>query len=159
MAKKNKKTNVMRLLDQANISYTAYDFEKTGETRGEKVAALINANPEQVFKTLVTVAASGQNYVFDIPVCKELDLKKAALAVGEKSIHMIPAKDLLALTGYVHGGCSPIGMKKDFPKVFDMTAQNFDSVIISAGKIGHQVQVQLKDLNQFIKINYADLIK
>ncbi len=139
------KTNVMRTLEQKKVPYTAHCYVETGETNGVKVAALLGEPPERVFKTLVTVGKTGKNYVFVIPVAEELDLKKAAKAVGEKSIAMIKAKELLPLTGYVHGGCSPIGMKKFFRYV-------------SAGKIGYQIQLAPADLARVIRFDYADLI-
>ena len=117
MAKKEDKTNVMRLLDQKKISYERIDFEEFESTNGVEIAEYLGENPSQAFKTLVTIGKSKQNYVFVIPVNEELDLKKAAKAAGEKSIEMIKQKDLLPLTGYIHGGCSPIGMKKVFPMI------------------------------------------
>lgn len=111
------KTNVMRILEKQKLSYKHYCYVETGATNGEEVAALLGEDPLRVFKTLVTVAKSGRNYVFMVPVCCELDLKKAAAAVGEKSVEMLKSKELLPLTGYVHGGCSPIGMKKFFPRL------------------------------------------
>ena len=118
----------------------------------------LNENPEQAFKTLVTVGKTGKNYVFVVPVNKELDLKKAAKAVGEKSIEMIKSKELLPLTGYVHGGCSPIGMKKFFPTTFHKTAEDFETIMFSAGKIGHQVEVKLSDVDKVIRYQIADIV-
>lgn len=123
-----------------------------------KLAAVLNENPEQAFKTLVTVGKTGKNYVFVVPVNKELDLKKAAKAVGEKSIEMIKSKELLPLTGYVHGGCSPIGMKKFFPTTFHKTAEDFETIMFSAGKIGHQVEVKLSDVDKVIRYQIADIV-
>lgn len=142
MAKKEEKTNVMRLLDQKSISYSVHTYP-VGEAApdGATVARLVGRDPAQVFKTLVAKGSSGSHYVFDIPVEETLDLKKAAQAVGEKSINMLPQKDLLPLTGYVHGGCSPIGMKKPFPTVFDETAELFDTILVSAGRIGVQIEI------------------
>lgn len=114
-------------------------------------------NPDQVFKTLVTVSKSHKYYVFMLPVDKELDLKKAAAAVGEKAVDMLKSKELLPLTGYVHGGCSPIGMKKVFPTVIDASAQNFDAIIFSAGKIGYQVETSLTDLSRVVKFSLAEI--
>lgn len=151
------KTNVMRLLDQAGVSYEHYCYAETGETNGVKVAELLGQDPEQVFKTLVTVGKNGDHYVFMIPVCKELQLKKAAQAVGDKAIEMLKAKDLLPLTGYVHGGCSPIGMKKQFRTVVDETAILYDTIFFSAGKIGYQVEVAPDDLQKLIPYTMADL--
>ena len=125
---------------------------------GDEIAAVLNENPEQAFKTLVTVGKTGKNYVFVVPVNKELDLKKAAKAVGEKSIEMIKSKELLPLTGYVHGGCSPIGMKKFFPTTFHKTAEDFETIMFSAGKIGHQVEVKLSDVDKVIRYQIADIV-
>lgn len=157
MKQDKNKTNVMRILDQKKINYNSYCYAETGETRGTEVARLLNQDPNQVFKTLVTVAASRKNYVFVIPVNKELNLKKAAKAVNEKKIEMIKSKELLPLTGYVHGGCSPIGMKKQFTTVVDGSAQEFDTIFFSAGKIGYQVQVALEDLKKVIRLEFHDL--
>ena len=155
--KKLEKTNVMRILDQKKIPYTSYDYSDTDAISGTEVASVLGQDPLQVFKTLVTVGASKRNYVFVIPVCGELNLKEAAKAVGEKSIEMLKAKDLLPLTGYIHGGCSPIGMKKPFPTVFDRSAESYDTIIFSAGKIGYQVQLSLSDLQKIIPITLADV--
>ena len=146
------KTNVMRILEQKKIKYTAHSYINTDAVSGVDVAAALNENPDKVFKTLVTVAKSGKNYVFVIPVAKELDLKKAARAVGEKSIELLP------LTGYIHGGCSPIGMKKVFPTTFQHEAENFDTIIFSAGKIGYQVEMPLSSLSKIIRYQTADIV-
>lgn len=159
MGKKDEKTNVMRLLEQNGIAYTAHLYTDTDAVGGMDVAAALNEEPERVFKTLVTVGASKQNYVFVIPVNAELNLKKAAQALGEKSIEMIRAKELLPLTGYIHGGCSPIGMKKLFRTVVDETAQLFDTIMYSGGKIGYQVETSPADLEKMIPVVYADLTK
>ena len=135
------KTNVMRILDQKKIKYNSYYYGDTGAISGVEVAEVLKQNFEQVFKTLVTVGHSKKYYVFMIPVDKELDLKKASIVVGEKSVSMLPSKELLNLTGYIHGGCSPIGMKKQFPVIIDISAQQFSTIIFSAGKIGYQVEV------------------
>ena len=156
--KKDEKTNVMRVLEQAGIPYTAHFYPADGPIDGVSVAAFLGQDPEQVFKTLVTKAASGNYYVFDIPVVENLDLKKAAKAVGEKSIAMIPQKDLLPLTGYIHGGCSPVGMKKQFPTVFHETCQLFDTICVSAGKVGFQVEVAPQDLIDLIGAEMADVV-
>lgn len=153
------KTNVMRILEQKKIKYTAHSYINTDAVSGVDVAAALNENPDKVFKTLVTVAKSGKNYVFVIPVAKELDLKKAARAVGEKSIDMLKSKELLPLTGYIHGGCSPIGMKKQFKTVIHETAQKYDTIMFSAGKIGYQVEMNVQDLSKVIRIEFADIIK
>lgn len=151
------KTNVMRILDSHKISYKTYSYVGTGAVNGEEVAQVLNQNPLQVFKTLVTTARSGQHYVFMIPVNHELDLKKAATAVGEKAIDMLKMRDLLGLTGYVHGGCSPIGMKKPFKTVVDLTAKNFDTIIFSAGRIGYQVEASPTNLEKVAPLIYYDL--
>ena len=155
--KKDEKTNVIRVLEQAGIPYTAHFYPADGPIDGVSVAAFLGQDPEQVFKTLVTKAASGNYYVFDIPVVENLDLKKAAKAVGEKSIAMIPQKDLLPLTGYIHGGCSPVGMKKQFPTVFHETVVLFDTICVSAGKIGAQVELSPEDLIGLLGAAAADV--
>ena len=155
--KRQEKTNVMRLLDQKKVSYKSYDYTDTGVISGIDVAAVLGQDPLQVFKTLVTVGASGKNYVFVIPVCSELNLKEAAKSVGEKSIAMLKAKELLPLTGYIHGGCSPIGMKKLFPTVFDRSVEGYDTIIFSGGKIGCQVELSLADLQKVIPFTLADI--
>ena len=157
MKKKDDKTNVMRILEQNGIPYTAHAYPADGPTDGVSVAKILNQDPEQVFKTLVTKAASGNYYVFDIPVAENLDLKKAARAVGEKSIAMIPQKELLPLTGYIHGGCSPVGMKKLFPTVFHETVVLFDTICVSAGKVGAQVEVAPGDLMTLLGAKSADV--
>ena len=155
--KKDEKTNVMRVLEQHNIPYTAHFYPADGPIDGVSVAAVLGQDPEQVFKTLVTKAASGNYYVFDIPVAENLDLKKAAKAVGEKSIAMIPQKDLLPLTGYIHVGFSPVGMKKQFPTVFHETLVLFDTICVSAGKIGAQIEAAPQDLIQLLGAAAADI--
>ena len=155
--KKEEKTNVMRVLEQAGIPYTAHFYPADGPIDGVSVAAVLGQDPEQVFKTLVTKAASGNYYVFDIPVAENLDLKKAAKAVGEKSIAMIPQKDLLPLTGYIHGGCSPVGMKKQLPTVFHETVVLFDTICVSAGKVGAQVELSPGDLIGLLGAAAADI--
>ena len=151
------KTNVMRELDKLKIPYNHYCYADTDAVSGVDVAHVLNQNPEHVFKTLVTVGKSKKHYVFMLPVAKELDLKKAAKSVGEKAVEMVKSKELLGLTGYIHGGCSPIGMKKFFTTIIDKSAQNFDSIIFSAGKIGYQVEVNIEELTKIIKIDFADL--
>ena len=151
------KTNVMRILDKAKINYKHYCYADTDAISGVDVAAVLNQNPEQVFKTLVTIGKSKHYYVFVIPVEKELDLKKAASSVAEKSIEMIKSKELLPVTGYIHGGCSPIGMKKPFVTVIDNSAQNFADIILNKKKIGYQVQVSLDDLKKVINFSLADI--
>lgn len=152
------KTNVMRLLDQKKIRYESFHLDITEALSGVEMAARLHQNPKQVFKTLVTVGKTKTNYVFVIPVAEELDLKKAARCVGEKSIEMIRSKELLPLTGYVHGGCSPIGMKKSLKTVLHETARDFDTILFSAGKIGFQVQMSAKDLEKIIRLTYGDII-
>ena len=155
--KKEEKTNVMRVLEQKNIAYTAHTYPEDGPLDGVSVAGYLNQDVEQVFKTLVTRGASGGYYVFDIPVAENLDLKKAAKAVGEKSIAMIQQKELLPLTGYIHGGCSPVGMKKQFPTVFHETVILFDTIFVSAGRIGAQVEVSPTELMELVDARTADL--
>ena len=155
--KNQEKTNVMRILDQKKINYNSYDYRGTNAVSGMEVATSLNEDPNKVFKTLVTVAKSKINYVFVVPVNKELDLKKAAKAVGEKSVEMIKSKELLPLTGYIHGGCSPIGMKKQFKTVIDKSATNFETFIFSGGKIGYQVEVTLDDLKRIIDYSLEDI--
>ena len=145
----------MRILGQHKIPYTSYTY--SGVISGADVAAVLKQDPQQVFKTLVTVGHTKTHYVFVVPVCGELDMKKAAVAVGEKSIEMIKSKELFPLTGYVHGGCSPIGMKKLFRTVIDQSAGNFETIIFSAGKIGYQVQVALENLKQLVPFELADI--
>lgn len=151
------KTNVMRILDQKKIPYQAYCYADTDAISGIEVAEVLGQNPHQVLKTLVTVGASKRNYVFVIPVCEELHLKKAAKAVGEKSIEMIKSKELLPLTGYIHGGCSPIGMKKLFKTVIHSSASEFGTIIFSAGKIGYQVEVAPTDLKKVIPYEFGNI--
>ena len=141
------KTNVMRVLEQHRITYTAHEYPHGKDAvDGVTVAQLLGQNVEQVFKTLVARGKSGGYHVFVIPVAKELDLKKAAKAAGEKSVEMVHVKELLGLTGYVRGGCSPVGMKKAFPTVFDASVQEIPTVIVSAGKIGYQIECAPADL-------------
>lgn len=154
----DEKTNVMRILDGKKIEYNHYNYLESGAISGMEVAETLNENPDMVFKTLVTVGKSGNHYVFLLPVNKELDLKKAAKSVVEKNIEMIKSKDLLSLTGYIHGGCSPIGMKKFFKTVIHETASKFDKILFSGGKIGYQVEVSLQDLSKVIKYDLADIV-
>ena len=151
------KTNVMRLLDGRKLQYEAHEYAADGVPSGTEVARMLGQDPTHVFKTLVTVAASKKNYVFVIPVAEELSLKKAAAAVHEKSIEMLKSKELLPLTGYIHGGCSPIGMKKAFPTVIDETILLCDTIIFSAGKIGYQVEMAPDTLKQMIDFTIADV--
>ena len=155
--RKLQKTNVYRLLDQAGAVYTQHYYGDTEAVSGTEVAEALHEDPDRVFKTLVTAGRSGEHYVFMIPVAEELDLRKAASAAGEKSVAMIKAKELLPLTGYIHGGCSPIGMKKQFATFVDETAVLYDTVFFSAGKIGYQVEMSVSDLEAVIPLKYADL--
>ncbi|MBR6464549.1 MAG: Cys-tRNA(Pro) deacylase, partial [Verrucomicrobia bacterium] len=154
MKNSSEKTNVMRILGQHKIPYTSYTY--SGVISGADVAAVLKQDPRQVFKTLVTVGHTKTHYVFVVPVCGELDLKKAAVAVGEKSIEMIKSKELFPLTGYVHGGCSPVGMKKLFPTFIDETAQLFDVMFVSGGKVGLNLEIAPDQLCSFIQAQYAD---
>ncbi len=157
LKKNDDKTNVMRILDQKKIEYNSYNYVDSGVISGLDVADVLNQNPDAVFKTLVTVGKSKRNYVFLVPVSRELSLKKAAASVSEKNIEMLKSKDLLPLTGYIHGGCSPIGMKKQFPTVIDKSAESFDKIIFSAGKIGYQVELSLSDLKKVINFKTEDI--
>lgn len=152
------KTNVMRILDGKKISYTSHTYEPDATKSGEEIAALLGEDAERVFKTLVTQGKSGQYYVFVIPVKEELDLKKAAKAAGEKAVGMIRQKELLPLTGYVHGGCSPVGMKKLFPTWIHGTAEQYESIFVSAGRVGYQIELRPGDLVNIAKCQNADLI-
>ena len=161
MAKnKEEKTNVMRILEQKKIACTAhtYPHEEGVAVDGLTAAQSMGLDPAIVFKTLVARGASGQYYVFDVPVAENLDLKKAAKAVGEKSVEMIRQKELLPLTGYVHGGCSPVGMKKLFPTVIHSSAEDLAAMIVSAGRIGCQVELAPHDLAALVRAKFADII-
>ncbi len=151
------KTNVMRLLDVNNIAYNFHLYDSE-ETDGQKVAKLVNKNDYEVFKTLVTVGASGTHYVFVVPVYATLNLKKASKSVGEKWVEMIKQKDLLPLTGYIHGGCSPIGMKKPFTTIIDETALLVDTMCVSAGRRGVQIELKPCDLQNYINGKFVDII-
>ena len=154
------KTNVMRLLDQKKTPYRPHHYAAPGgAVDGATVAGLIGRPAEQVFKTLVTCGASGTHYVFVVPVLGELDLKAAAKAVGEKSVAMLRQAELLPLTGYVHGGCSPLGMKKQFKTVLDQSAQALETMIVSAGKIGAQVELAPADLAKLSRARFAPVSK
>lgn len=155
--KQNDKTNVMRLLDSKKISYISHTYEPNGKLTGAEIAEQLGEMVEKVFKTLVTVGKSGDHYVFVIPVLEELDLKKAAKAAGEKSIDMIRQKELLPLTGYIHGGCSPVGMKKPFATFLHETAAELESICVSAGKVGFQIELAPQDLAKVVKYTLADL--
>ena len=153
------KTNAQRVVEAAGFaaSYHGIDVEDGFSFTGTQLAEILGEDPDQVFKTLVTQGKSGEHYVFMIPVACELDLKKAATVVGEKSVAMIKAKELLPLTGYVHGGCSPLGMKKAFPTAIDETAALYDTICFSAGRVGHQIEMSPNDLAKLIDLTFADL--
>ena len=158
MAKKENKTNAMRILDKNRISYRTKTYECDEFIDGVHVADL-NGDPyDQSCKTLVTVGKSGQHYVFVIPIDKEIDFKKAAKIVGEKSIEMIHVKDINAITGYIRGGCTPLGMKKLFPTVIQESAKEFDEIIISGGKIGMQILLNPLDLANVTHAQFGDII-
>lgn len=153
----SEKTNAMRILDKSKIYYKVHSYIDTGAVSGIDVANVLNENPDSVFKTLVTVGASKNYYVFAVPVKKELNLKKAAKSVGEKNIAMIKSKELLPLTGYIHGGCSPIGMKKFFKTIFDRSAERFDTIMISGGKIGYQIEISPLDLKKVVPFEFFEI--
>lgn len=153
---KDDKTNVMRVFDAAGVKYAHYSFDAKQKS-GAEAAREMGADPGSVFKTLVTVGKSGEHFVFMVPVLRELNLKLAAAAAGEKSIAMIKEKELLPLTGYVHGGCSPIGMKKQFRTFIDKSAELFDVIYFSGGKVGRQVSLEPRELEKVIKIEHRDL--
>ena len=155
--KKTEKTNVMRILDQQRVEYRSHYYGDTDAVSGAEVAAVLGQDPSRVFKTLVTVGRSGQHYVFVIPVLRELELKLAAAAAGEKSIEMVKSRELLPLTGYIHGGCSPVGMKKRFPTFVEQSAAELETVTLSAGKIGWQVELTPEALGKVIPFRYAAL--
>lgn len=156
---KETKTNAMRILDSKGIKYKTYDYENTGYVSGNDAADFLGIDRKRMFKTLVTTSNSKTHYVFVVPVKSELDLKKAAKVVKEKYVEMITQKELLPLTGYVHGGCSPIGMKKFFKTVFDISAKDFESVLFSAGKVGHSVEINTLDIEKVIDVNFEDIKK
>ena len=159
MKKEEQKTNAIRSLEQKKIDFKVYNYSQEEAISGVEVASVLGQNPDMVFKTLVTVGKSGNHYVFMIPVAKGLDLKKAAKAVGEKNIEMIKSKDLLPLTGYIHGGCSPVGMKKFFTTTIDETAKNYPTIMFSGGAIGFQVETSLSELAKVIRFSTADITK
>lgn len=156
---KDHKTNALRELDAAGIPHEELFFDAVATMTGEEIARAQGEDPDAVFKTLVTQGKSGGYYVFLVPVAAELDLKKAAAAAGEKAIAMIKARELLPLTGYVHGGCSPIGMKKQFPTYIHQTAADYDTIFFSAGRVGAQVELPLSALQQALPVTPADIIK
>ena len=156
--KNEEKTNVMRLLESKKIPYTAHSYDPDPSLSGEDIARILGEDPDHVFKTLVTRGKTGRYYVFVIPVPRELDLKKAARAANEKSVAMILQRELLPLTGYVHGGCSPVGMKKPFPTFVHASAENAERVFVSAGKVGFQIELSPADLLSMIPFRFADLV-
>ncbi len=159
MKANNEKTNVMRVLDGKKIPYQSHTYEQDPIKSGEENAAILGEDAAHVFKTLVTQGKSGHYYVFVIPVRKELDLKKAAKASGEKAVSMIRQKELLPLTGYVHGGCSPVGMKKAFPTFLHKSAEGLAKIFVSAGRVGFQIELAPQDLIAVVGCETADLIK
>ncbi len=157
---KTKKTNAMRILDRENIDYEMLTYENNdGKIDGISVAHKIGKELAQVFKTLVAQGNSKINYVFLIPVADELDLKKAAIAAGEKKVEMVPVKEILQLTGYIRGGCSPIGMKKSYETFVHFTASDFDGIVVSGGKIGTQIELAVTDLAKIVNAEFVDLTK
>ena len=154
---KVEKTNAMRQLDRKKLNYSVHTYEG-GALSGVEVADRLGQPVEQVFKTLVTQGKSGGYYVFMVPVARELDLKKAAAAVGEKAISMLPQRELLPLTGYVHGGCSPIGMKKQFPTVIHASAEQLDRIWFSGGRIGLQIEAQVTTLQDLVPLKFYDIV-
>ena len=153
------KTNVMRILDQKKIKYKVHEYKDSGAVSGVEVAAALGQDPKRAFKRLVAIGKSGNRYVFMVPVPEELDLKKAAKSVGEKNIEMIKSKELLPLTGYIHGGCSPVGMKKFFKTMIDKSVMDIDDTIFfSAGKIGFQVETMYDELKKVIRVEEADIV-
>ena len=157
--KSEEKTNVMRLLESKKIAYTAHTYAADPSLSGEEIAGILGEDQAVVFKTRATRRKTGRNYVFVIPVGAELDLKKAAKAAGEKSVEMIPQKELLPLTGYVHGGCSPVGMKKPFPTFVHASAESAGRIFVSAGKVGFQIEVSPADLGKIVRFSFSDLVK
>ena len=151
------KTNAMRILDKCKIEYSVHSYMGSGAVSGLGVAEVLGEDPSLVFKTLVTVGSSRNHYVFVIPVSKELDLKKAAKCVGEKSVAMVKSKELLPLTGYIHGGCSPVGMKKQFVTVLDVSAEKLPTVTVSGGKIGFQIELSLEDLKKVVPFIFGEI--
>lgn len=161
--KKDEKTNVMRILDQKKLAYIPHFYEESEGPEGTRdygvhVAQALGQDPRRAFKTLVARGASGGYYVFDIPAPDSLDLKKAAKAAGEKSVDLLPVKDITAVTGYIRGGCSPVGMKKAYPTIFHRTALDFETIYVSAGKIGAQVEVEPQALLALLRAGMADVV-
>jgi Cys-tRNA(Pro)/Cys-tRNA(Cys) deacylase len=157
LKKKEEKTNAMRELEQKKIVFKTHSYVNTSAISGMEVASVLNEDPNYVFKTLVTIGKSGNHFVFLVPVNRELNLKKAAKTVGEKSISMVKQAELLQLTGYIHGGCSPVGMKKLFKTVIDESASSYDKIIFSGGKIGYQIETTLSELKKAISFILGDI--
>ncbi len=156
--KNRDKTNVMRVLDGKKIFYKSHTYEPDASMSGEEIAALLGEDADRVFKTLVTRGQSGQYYVFVVPVKNVLDLKKAAKAAGEKAVGMIMQKELFPLTGYVHGGCSPVGMEKQFPTFIHQTAAQYQTIFVSAGRVGTQIELSPDDLAKAAGCGFADIV-
>ncbi|MCR5107169.1 MAG: Cys-tRNA(Pro) deacylase [Lachnospiraceae bacterium] len=156
--KKEEKTNVMRILDSKKIAYESHSYEADPSLSGEEIAGILGEDPRKVFKTLVTQGKSGTFYVFVVPVMEELDLKKAAKVSGEKSVNMIKQKELLPLTGYVHGGCSPVGMKKQFGTFIHESAVSYDRIFVSAGRVGAQIELSPDDLISTVGCRVEDIV-
>lgn len=160
MAKNSIKTNALRLAECAGLAFEAFEYDiSDGRIDGNSIAEKLGRSPEEVFKTLVAQAPGHEYFVFIVPAAGELDLKKAAVAAGRKSIEMIPMKELLPLTGYIHGGCSPLGMKKLFPTFIDETAVLFDQIWVSGGKVGLNMSVPPEELAKVIGAVFADIAK
>lgn len=157
MKKTEIKTNAIRLLEQKKIPFAVHNYVDSGAVSGMEVAGILGEDPNMVFKTLVTVGKSGEHYVFVIPVNRELNLKKAASVTGEKSISMIKSKELLGLTGYIHGGCSPVGMKKFFKTFIDKSAEKQRTIMVSGGKIGYQIEIAPEELGKVIRFELEDI--
>ena len=157
MKKKEEKTNAMRELEQKKIVFKTHSYVNTSAISGMEVASVLNEDPNYVFKTLVTIGKSGNHFVFLVPVNRELNLKKAAKTVGEKSISMVKQAELLPLTGYIHGGCSPVGMKKLFKTVIDESAFSYNKIIFSVGKVGYQIETTLSELKKAIPFILGDI--
>ena len=156
--KKEEKTNVMRILDGKKIPYESHSYEPDATMSGEEIAGILGEDASKVFKTLVTQGKSGAYYVFVVPVVEELDLKKAAKVAGEKAVSMIKQKELLPLTGYVHGGCSPVGMKKAFPTFIHESVKQIDKIFVSAGRVGFQIELSPEDLISLVGCKVADIV-
>ena len=157
MKKAEDKTNAIRLAEQKKLNVLIHTYSPDQAISGMEVANVLGQDPNRVFKTLVTVGRSGVHYVFVVPVNRELDLKKGASVVNEKSVEMVKSKELLELTGYIHGGCSPIGMKKFFKTTIDESAKKFDTIIFSGGRIGLQMEMPISELEKIITFTLANI--